>query len=951
LVNIIWSNFGEKQKSKELRGDKMNVNLKSLVGRLNDTCRGALEGAAGLCLSRTNYDVEIEHILAKILEQDDTDLHKICRHYEVNIDRLSKDVSTALDRLKTGNTRTPGLSDRLPRWFQDAWLIASVDFGAARVRTGHLILALLSSDGTARLARDVSREFSHISVESLTTKLEEITADSLEAREATALGETAASSGGAPVATGVPGKTKALDQYTEDLTAKAAAGKIDPILGRDFEVRQIIDILTRRRQNNPILTGEAGVGKTAVVEGFALRIHQGDVPEPLRNVAVRTLDLGLLQAGASVKGEFENRLKDVINEVKSSPQPIILFIDEAHTMIGAGGAAGQNDAANLLKPALARGELRTIAATTWAEYKKYFEKDAALARRFQVVKVEEPDEEKAVAMMRGLLDKMEEHHNVRILDEAIVECVKLSHRYITGRQLPDKSVSVLDTACAKVAIGQGATPGAVEDATRRIQNLTSEINSLEREQVTGAAHDERLEDLKAKRAKTEEELAKLTEQWEKEKDLTNQIRNIRLKLEMSRLDSKPSTNGNGGDAAVSTETVEAPEMAAAATAEAPATIGDAATAAAPETNQAVDTEFLKAELKRLNEELKQVQGENPLMQPVVNGQTVAEVISGWTGIPIGKMVADEINAVLQLRETLGERVLGQDHALEAIAQRIRTSRAGLTDPKRPIGVFLLVGTSGVGKTETALALADSLYGGERNLISINMSEYQEAHTVSSLKGSPPGYVGYGEGGVLTEAVRRKPYSVVLLDEVEKAHPDVMELFFQVFDKGVLEDGEGREIDFKNCIILLTSNVGTETFMKLCADPDTKPEPDGLVEAIRPELVKAFKPALLGRMVTVPFYPISDDILRLIIKLQLGKIRQRIADNHGAQFTYDDAVIDTVASRCTDVDSGARNVYNILTGTLLPEMSGEVLSRMASGEGIKKVHVGVGENGNFVYDIS
>ncbi len=945
----------------------MNVNLKSLVGRLNDTCRNALEGAAGLCLSRTNYDVEIEHILAKLLEQDDTDLHKICHHYEVNVDRLNKDVMTALDRLKTGNTRTPGLSDRLPQWFQNAWLLASVDFGAARVRSGHLIMALLTSDGTARIARDISREFSHISVESLQTKLPEITADSSEARDAVALGETAGASNGEPVASGVPGKTKALDQYTEDLTAKAAAGKIDPILGRDFEIRQIVDILTRRRQNNPILTGEAGVGKTAVVEGFALRIAQGDVPEPLRNVAVRTLDLGLLQAGAGVKGEFENRLKNVIDEVKASPQPIILFIDEAHTMIGAGGQAGQNDAANLLKPALARGELRTIAATTWAEYKKYFEKDAALARRFQVVKVEEPDEEKAIAMMRGLVDKMEEHHNVRILDEAIVECVKLSHRYITGRQLPDKSVSVLDTACAKVAIGQGATPAPIEDATRRIQHLSSEIESLEREQVTGAAHDERLDELKAKRAQTEEELAKLNEQWEKEKDLTNQIRNIRQKLEMSRLDSKfaaiaangSQTSGNGNQAEGSNGNVET----AAATAEtaqagvsAETALGGetsataTAAAAAPETTQPFDKEFLKSELKRLNEELKELQGENPLMQPVVNGQTVAEVISGWTGIPIGKMVADEIHAVLNLSSTLRERVLGQDHALESISQRIRTARAGLTDPKRPIGVFLLVGTSGVGKTETALALADTLYGGERNLISINMSEYQEAHTVSSLKGSPPGYVGYGEGGVLTEAVRRKPYSVVLLDEVEKAHPDVMELFFQVFDKGVLEDGEGREIDFKNCIILLTSNVGTDTIMKLCADPDTKPEPEGLVEAVKPELVKAFKPALLGRMVTVPYYPISDDILRLIIRLQLGKIKNRIMDNHNAQFSYDDSVIETVAKRCTDVDSGARNVYNILTGTLLPEMSGEVLSRMASGEGIKQVHVSVGDGEKFVYEI-
>lgn len=924
----------------------MNVNLKSLVGRLNDVSRNALEGAAGLCLSRTNYDVEIEHVLAKLLEQDDTDLHKICRHYEVNIDRLSKDVQTAIDRLKSGNSRTPGLSDRIPRWIQDAWLLASVDFGAARVRSGHLILALLLNESFARIAREISGEFAHISVESLQSELPNITADSAEARDAAMLGETGGVSG-EPVASGVPGKTKALDQYTEDLTAKARAGKIDPILGRDFEIRQIVDILTRRRQNNPILTGEAGVGKTAVVEGFAVRIAEGDVPEPLRNVSLRSLDLGLLQAGAGIKGEFEQRLKSVIDEVKASPQPIIMFIDEAHTMIGAGGAAGQNDAANLLKPALARGELRTIAATTWAEYKKYFEKDAALARRFQVVKVEEPDEEKAIAMMRGIADKMEDHHNVRILDEAIVECVKLSSRYIAGRQLPDKSVSVLDTACAKVAIGQGSTPASVEDATRRIQSLSSEIDSLEREQVTGAEHDERLAGLRKDREETEAHLAKLNEQWEKEKELTSQIQTIRTKLEMSRLDSKL-------DAAIADAPAENPENtgddSVAARAEASEGEGTA-TAPAPETAKPVDTEFLRSELKRLSAELKEVQGEDPLMQPVVNGQTVAEVISGWTGIPIGKMIADEIHSVLNLADTLGERVLGQDHALEAISQRIRTSRAGLTDPKRPIGVFLLVGTSGVGKTETALALAESLYGGERNLISINMSEYQEAHTVSSLKGSPPGYVGYGEGGVLTEAVRRKPYSVVLLDEVEKAHPDVMELFFQVFDKGVLEDGEGREIDFKNCIILLTSNVGTDTIMKLCADPDTRPEPDGLVEAVKPELVQAFKPALLGRMVTVPYYPISDEILRLIIKLQLGKIKNRIADNHGAQFSFDDSVIDTVAKRCTDVDSGARNVYNILTGSLLPEMSGEVLSRMATGEGIKSVHVSVGPDEKFQYAIS
>ncbi|HZH33463.1 MAG TPA: type VI secretion system ATPase TssH, partial [Pyrinomonadaceae bacterium] len=699
----------------------------------------------------------------------------------------------------------------------------------------------------------------------------------------------------------------------------------------DFEIRQVIDILTRRRQNNPILTGEAGVGKTAVVEGFALRIAQDDVPEPLKNVAVRTLDLGLLQAGASVKGEFENRLKTVIDEVKSSPQPIILFIDEAHTMIGAGGTAGQNDAANLLKPALARGELRTIAATTWAEYKKYFEKDAALARRFQVVKVEEPDEEKAIGMMRGLTEKMESHHNVRILDEAIVECVKLSNRYISGRQLPDKSVSGLDTACAKVAIGQGATPGSIEDATRRISRLETEINSLTREQVTGAGHDERIAELTAQKETEEAQLATLNEQWTKEKELIARIREIRSQLEKTPTNGKvASTNGSAASQTASSENQSEAENVSASTAN--------------------DADALRTELAGVYEELKQVQGDNPLMQPVVNGQTVAEVISGWTGIPVGKMVADEINSVLKLQEKLAERVIGQFHALSAIAQRIRTARAGLTDPKRPIGVFILVGTSGVGKTETALALADTLYGGERNLISINMSEYQEAHTVSSLKGSPPGYVGYGEGGVLTEAVRRKPYSVVLLDEVEKAHPDVMELFYQVFDKGVLEDGEGREIDFKNTIILLTSNVATDTIMTLCADEDTKPEPEGLIEAIRPELIKAFKPALLGRMVVVPYYPISDSVLREIIRLQLGKIERRIFENHKAQFSYDDNVTDEIAKRCTEVESGARNVYNILTGTLLPAMSGEVLSRMASGEALNRVHVSVGQDGNFAYDI-
>ena len=923
----------------------MSVSLKSLIARLNSTCRGALEGAAGLCLSRTNYDVEPEHLMLKLVEAPDTDLSKIFRHYEINPSRLTKDLTQALDRFKTGNARTPALSPRLPEWIEKAWLLASVDYNSGEVRTGHMLIALLESESLSRLAREMSKEFSAISVESLKKNLEKISADSSEDKEATALGSQTPSAAGAQAQPGAAGKTKSLDQFTIDLTAKARAGQIDPVLGRDFEIRQVVDILTRRRQNNPILTGEAGVGKTAVVEGFALRIARGDVPGPLKNVALRTLDLGLLQAGAGIKGEFENRLKSVIDEVKASAQPIIVFIDEAHTLIGAGGAAGQNDAANLLKPALARGELRTIAATTWAEYKKYFEKDAALARRFQVVKVEEPDEEKAIAMMRGLTEALENHHKVRILDEAVSDAVKLSHRYITGRQLPDKSVSVLDTACARVAIGQAAIPASVEDSERRISQLATEISSLERESVTGADHSERIGELQAAKTAEDSRLVTLKAQWEAERKIIEEVRDIRTQLEDNAVkavtSSQSSENGNKVAAASS-----AAASSGGAAPDSPAPAAEATNAPA-----VIDVEALKARLSQLNDELKKVQGQQPLMQACVDSQTIGDVISGWTGIPVGKMLTDEIQTVLSLHERLQERVIGQSHALEAIAQRIRTSRAGLTDPRRPVGVFLLVGPSGVGKTETALTLADTLYGGERNLVTINMSEYQEAHTVSSLKGSPPGYVGYGEGGVLTEAVRRKPYSVVLLDEVEKAHPDVMELFYQVFDKGMLEDGEGREIDFKNTVILLTSNVATDTVMKLCADPDTKPLPEALVEAIRPELIKVFKPALLGRMVVVPYYPISDDVMREIIKLQLGRIGQRLEENHGATFSYDPKVVDEVASRCIEVESGARNVDHILTRSLLPEMSGEFLARMGSGSSVARVHVSVADGGKFQYEIS
>ncbi|MBM3791146.1 MAG: type VI secretion system ATPase TssH, partial [Acidobacteria bacterium] len=876
----------------------MFTNLKALIARLNPTCRGSLEAAAGLCLSRTNYDVEVEHFLLKLVEAGDTDVSKIFRHFEIDHSRVARELTRAIDRFKTGNARTPALSPRLPRLFEQAWTLGSIDYGDSVLRSGHVLLALLSDPDTARMSRDVSPELKKISAETLQKDLPSIIAGSAEDQEvpATGFGEP----GEAPA--GRPGsKTPALDQFTVDLTGRARSGDIDPVLCRDFEIRQVIDILTRRRQNNPILTGEAGVGKTAVVEGFALKIAEGDVPPPLRGVSLRTLDLGLLQAGAGIKGEFENRLKSVISEVKASPQPIILFIDEAHTMIGAGGQAGQGDAANLLKPALARGELRTIAATTWAEYKKYFEKDPALARRFQVVKVEEPAEEQAVIMMRGITASLEKHHKVRILEEAVDASVRLSHRYISGRQLPDKCVSVLDTACARLALSQTSTPPALEDAQRRITQLGAEIEALRREEVAGAVHAERIRELEDQKAQAEEELKKLEERWEKEKTSVTRLREIREKLE---------SQGAKGD-------------------------GDETPALAPE-----ELDALRAEMSTLNEELRKVQGESPLMQVCVDSQTVAEVISGWTGIPVGKMMSDEIRTVLSLHERVAERVIGQDHALWAIGQRIRTARANLVDPRRPIGVFMLVGPSGVGKTETALALADILFGGERNVVTINMSEYQEAHTVSSLKGSPPGYVGYGEGGVLTEAVRRRPYSVVLLDEVEKAHPDVMELFFQVFDKGMLEDGEGREIDFKNTIILLTSNAGTDTVMKLCADPDTQPDPFALADALRPDLLKFFKPAFLGRLIVVPYYPISDDVMRKIIRLQLGRIQKRAAENLRAQMTYDEALIDAIAGRCKEVESGARNVDHILTRSLLPEISQEVLSRMVAGGAVSRVHATV-----------
>jgi type VI secretion system protein VasG len=901
----------------------MGINLKSLIAKLNDPTRAALESAAGLCLSRTHYDIEVEHFLTKLLDSSSGDFAAILKHFEIDKSRLTAELSRSMDKLKSGNARTPAISPTVLKMLTTGWTVGSIDFNAGQVRTGFVIVALATDEELSRLMRDVSKEFQKINPDALRKDLMGIVAMSSETTTAAA---PATGSDGAPKPMG--GKTPNLDSYTIDLTGNAKRGKIDPVLGRDSEIRQVIDILTRRRQNNPILTGEAGVGKTAVVEGFALRVVAGDVPPPLKNVTVRTLDLALLQAGAGVKGEFENRLKGLIEEVKASATPIILFIDEAHTMIGAGGTAGQGDAANLLKPALARGELRTIAATTWSEYKKYFEKDAALARRFQVVKVEEPTEHQCMIMIRGLVASLEKHHNVRILEDAVSASVRLSHRYLAGRQLPDKAVSILDTACARLSLAQNATPPAIEDLTRVLDALAVQTRILEREEIVGADHQERLTELAAQKTSSEEKLKELQARFDKERELVSKIRDIRKKLEEDH-GKKAAPVAAATPAAA--ETPAAPEAAP-------------AEAAAP----ATESKDPKAELQALEADLAALQGETGLIQVCVDAQIVGEVLSAWTGIPVGKMLKDEITTVIELQNHLARRVIGQDHAMEIISQRVQTSRASLDDPNKPVGVFMLVGPSGVGKTETALALSDLLYGGEHNLITINMSEFQEAHTVSTLKGSPPGYVGYGEGGVLTEAVRRRPYSVVLLDEVEKAHPDVLELFFQVFDKGNMEDGEGRSINFKNNIIILTTNACTDQMMKLVADPETAPSPRGLIEAIKPEMNKIFKPAFLGRMVLIPYYPVRDEALKQIIRLKLGKIQRRIKENHKIALTYDDAFLNEVASRCTEVESGARNVDNILTNSLLPDISRKILGGMAEGEKMTSIHVGIGEDGAFVY---
>jgi type VI secretion system protein VasG len=858
-----------------------------------------------------------------------------------------------LDSLPRGSSSISDLSTNIEDAVERGWVYGSLLFGEYQIRTGHLVVGIVKTRSLSNELQAISKEFSKIKYETLTDRFDEIVAGSpeenLTASDGFQGGAVPGEASGA-MAPAQMGKNEALQRFTVDLTEEARSGNMDPIVGRDEEIRQIIDILMRRRQNNPILTGEAGVGKTAVVEGFAQRIASGDVPPPLQGVKLLSLDVGLLQAGASMKGEFEERLKQVIEEVQSSETPIILFIDEAHTLVGAGGAAGTGDAANLLKPALARGTLRTVAATTWAEYKKYIEKDAAMSRRFQVVQIAEPSEEKAILMMRGVASTMEKHHKVQLLDEALEAAVRLSHRYIPARQLPDKSVSLLDTACARVAISQHAIPAEVEDSQRRIQALETELEIIAREAAVGVDIKNREEDARAKLAGESERRAELETKWNAEKELVSSIMEIRATL---RAESNP-VEGTGSDLETSVEAVNKVENES--TAENEAVLEESTTEARADTKTGEEvaqlSELERAELlenlKTLQNQLRELQGESALILPSADEQAVASVVQDWTGIPVGKMVKDEIATILHLADSLEQRIIGQRHALDMIAKRIQTSRAGLDNPNKPIGVFMLAGTSGVGKTETALALAEALYGGEQNIITINMSEYQEAHTVSSLKGAPPGYVGYGEGGVLTEAVRRRPYSVVLLDEVEKAHPDVHEIFFQVFDKGWMEDGEGRVIDFKNTLIILTTNAGTELIANLCKDPELMPGPEGISKALRQPLLKVFPPALLGRLVVIPYYPLSDEMIAAIAKLQLGRIQKRIQQNHNIPFTYDDGVIDLIAARCTELESGARMIDAILTNTVLPEISRVFLTRMMEGKPAERVHVGVQDN-EFSYD--
>ncbi|MBU0747856.1 MAG: type VI secretion system ATPase TssH [Gammaproteobacteria bacterium] len=898
----------------------------ALFGKLNPLLFKSLEGATVFCKLRGNPYVELVHWLHQLLQENDSDLHRIFRHCEVDAQQLAHDVLHSLDRLPRGATSISDFSDQIETSIERGWVYATLMFNESQIRSAYWLSGMLRTRALANELRSISKELEKISEPALSDAFSKLLPASpeakLQAADGSGLQGAPGDASGATSTLG-NGKQDALQRYTVDLTERAHKGELDPVTGRDEEVRQMIDILMRRRQNNPILVGEAGVGKTAVVEGLALRIAADDVPPPLRGVQLRVMDVGLLQAGASMKGEFENRLRSLLDEVQTSTTPIVLFIDEVHTLIGAGGQAGTGDAANLLKPALARGVLRTIGATTWAEYKKYIEKDPALTRRFQLVHIHEPDEPKAVHMLRGVAAKLEGHHKVRIADEAVAAAVSLSHRYIPSRQLPDKAVSLLDTACSRVAMALTSTPARLEAVLRQQEALRVELEVVRREAALGIAHATRLDELAASLESLQLEQAALSERLACESDLAQRI----VAAETALM-----------------ATHRSPASGAAASPDALALAGTTAEASTADDPSATPSLHPGAEdLDALRKELGALQGDDPLLHPVVDAGVVAAVVAEWTGIPVGRMLRDEVKSVLELTQTLEKRVIGQRHGLEAITRRIQTARARLDNPGKPIGVFLLAGPSGVGKTETALSLAEALYGGEQNLITINMSEFQEAHTVSTLKGAPPGYVGYGEGGVLTEAVRRRPYSVVLLDEIEKAHSDVHEMFFQVFDKGWMEDGEGRYIDFKNTVIILTSNVGSELIAGMCNDPELIPAPEALAKAVRQPLLDKFPAALLGRLSVVPYYPISDAMLERIIHLQMRRIQTRIQANHGALFEFDDSAVQLIRQRCSEVESGARMIDGILTQNLLPRMAMEFLQASVDAKAIDKIEVSAANN--------
>jgi len=901
-----------------------DINLEAVAGKLNRIGYEALFKALRQAKGAGNRNVELAHWLAHILQSDRTDVALTADYFKLDRGKLMGDIAAAINGFAKNETEMPAVSNSVMDALDRGWHYATLFFGETQIRSGHLLVGALQSRELARALTSLSKEFGKISVDTLSGEYRKIWAGSEEEN-------LRPMDGSGPVAAGTPGArdgaapkgTTALDRFSQDLTANAKAGEMDPILGRDEEIRQIIDVLMRRRQNNPILTGEAGVGKTAVVEGFAQRVAAGSVPPALRGVRVCVLDVGLMQAGASMKGEFEQRLRSVIDEVQQSPTPIILFIDEAHTLIGAGGSAGTGDAANLLKPALARGTLRTIAATTWSEYRQYIEKDPALTRRFQPIQVGEPGVQQCCDMLRGILGPMEKHHKVRISDAAIVAAVSLSHRYIPARQLPDKAVSLLDTACARVAISQSAVPAMIEDTTAAIAAREKEKASFVNDSDLGPQEQERAAKIDAEIAALKDKLSGLEAEWATEQKLVGEIRSLRAILNPSR-----EAEAGRGEAA-ETKPAESP---------APVQPGPSKAPADEDTR------------KLLREKIGTLESRDPEKRMIyahVDEQVVASVVSDWTGIPVGRMVKDEIENVLRLPEILNRRLVGQSHGLAIIAKRIETSRAKLDNPNKPIGVFMLGGPSGVGKTETALALAEALYGGEQNMITINMSEFQEAHTVSSLKGAPPGYVGYGEGGRLTEAVRRRPYSVILLDEVEKAHPDVHEIFFQVFDKGFMDDGNGRRIDFKNTLIILTTNLGTDLIMSLASDPRYSHNSEALARELHPELMKVFPAALLGRIVTIPYYPLSPDMLGGIVRLQLDRIARRVRDNHDVSLAYDNAVVDHIVSMCNDPDSGGRMIDNIITNTLLPALSHEFLKRSLAKEEVRQVNVAI-EGGDFQY---